>query len=415
MIQLLVIADDFTGALDTGVQLSSWGIGTKVIVRSAFGRISTGQSVQALVVDAETRHLSPERAFEIVESIARRALEMDIRTIYKKTDSALRGNIGAELTAVLSASGERQLSFVPAFPKMNRWTKNGVHFIDHIPVHEGVFGKDPFEPVLCSKVSDIIAQSSDVPVFNVELGCSAPDAYGIAVYDAVTDDDLRQIAGRLLPPRRVRILAGCAGFAAFLPYIIGLQPGRMDELEPCESILIACGSVNPVSAAQCTYAERQGVARIKLRADQILYPDWASTPEADFLARDILERCQREGLVMIDTSCADTRTEEHMAASEVRITIQQNLSSFLKKLYDDGLQSTVFIMGGDSLMGLMSALGVSSIEPVREVEVGVVLSRFTYRRKEFALFSKSGGFGSPTLFIDLMERFCMMKGKEMIC
>ena len=34
MAKLLIIADDFTGALDTGVQLSKKGISTKVLVQS---------------------------------------------------------------------------------------------------------------------------------------------------------------------------------------------------------------------------------------------------------------------------------------------------------------------------------------------------------------------------------------------
>ena len=54
MLRLLMIADDFTGALDTGVQLAAHGIPTQVVVGQA--DLSACSST-VLVVDTETRHL----------------------------------------------------------------------------------------------------------------------------------------------------------------------------------------------------------------------------------------------------------------------------------------------------------------------------------------------------------------------
>ena len=70
----------------------------------------------------------------MIRSIAQRAVAAHIGCVYKKTDSALRGNIGAERSAVLDGSGEKCLSFIPALPGMNRITVGGVHYIDGVPV-----------------------------------------------------------------------------------------------------------------------------------------------------------------------------------------------------------------------------------------------------------------------------------------
>jgi len=113
MLRLLMIADDFTGALDTGVQLAAHGIPTQVVVGQA--DLSACSST-VLVVDTETRHLSAAKAAEAVARLTRSAVENGVGCIYKKTDSALRGNIGAELAALLKASGARNLPFLPAFP-----------------------------------------------------------------------------------------------------------------------------------------------------------------------------------------------------------------------------------------------------------------------------------------------------------
>lgn len=75
MPRLLIIADDFTGALDTGVQFAACGIPTRVVVGTAADMIRCECTV--LVVDTETRHLSAEAAGKIVEVLARRAREAE--------------------------------------------------------------------------------------------------------------------------------------------------------------------------------------------------------------------------------------------------------------------------------------------------------------------------------------------------
>ena len=98
MIHLFVIADDFTGALDTGVQFASYGAATKVVVGTGLQALEADAQTQVLVVDAETRHLPAAQAYDTVYRLVRWAKEKKIGCIYKKTDSALRGNIGAELS-----------------------------------------------------------------------------------------------------------------------------------------------------------------------------------------------------------------------------------------------------------------------------------------------------------------------------
>ena len=169
MFTLLILADDFTGALDTGVQISKTGAKTVVLTdpHADLERFADGTDV--LVIDAETRHISPQQAKECVASIVRRAFALNVPCIYKKTDSALRGNIGAELEAVAEQSPEGQLFFVPAFPQMNRTTEHGQQLIEGMPVAQSVFGQDPFEPVRNSDVAAIIAEQSKLPLSLIHI------------------------------------------------------------------------------------------------------------------------------------------------------------------------------------------------------------------------------------------------------
>ena len=110
MFTLLILADDFTGALDTGVQISKTGARTVVLTDPHADLERFADETEVLVIDAETRHIPPQQAKACVASIARRAFAMKVPCIYKKTDSALRGNIGAELEAVAE---EKLLHMLP--------------------------------------------------------------------------------------------------------------------------------------------------------------------------------------------------------------------------------------------------------------------------------------------------------------
>ncbi len=118
MRKLLVLADDFTGGLDTGAQFAAAGIPTVVTTNPAYCAADHEEDT-VLVVDVETRHLLPEKARQIVEQTIRAAIAHGFTDIYKKTDSALRGNLGAELQGVLDGTGQTRLHLIPAFPE--RW------------------------------------------------------------------------------------------------------------------------------------------------------------------------------------------------------------------------------------------------------------------------------------------------------
>ena len=100
MIKLLVIADDLTGALDTGVKFSSSGsvVFLRADRKESFRDLletAMRPAARVAVIDARTRHLPPEEAYRIVSKIVKAAKEMKIPFLYKKTDSGLRGSFHA--------------------------------------------------------------------------------------------------------------------------------------------------------------------------------------------------------------------------------------------------------------------------------------------------------------------------------
>lgn len=279
MILLLIIADDFTGALDTGVQFAAHGVSTRVIVDPEVDFSAYHDSV--LVIDTETRHLAAGEAFDIVARLTRKAREAGIRYIYKKTDSALRGNIGAELAAVLTASGCKSLPFLPAFPQTGRVTREGVHYVDGVPVTESPFGIDPFEPVVHSVVTELIGEQCQLPAFSfpaLSEASQAPSQEGILVFDASTPSDLLETGKKLAEADMLSIMAGCAGFGAVLPELLDIAPDRLAALPKLDPrLLVVCGSVNSITLAQLDRAEKAGFSRLRLSPEQKLEPGYWQT------------------------------------------------------------------------------------------------------------------------------------------
>ena len=140
MVKLLLIADDFTGALDTGIQFAKYGAATRMLTSSEIDEdLWQNKITEVLVVDTETRHLNAREAYEKIYRLVREAILAGVPHIYKKTDSGLRGNIGWELQAVIDASGEKFLPFIPALPAMNRVTIKGIHYMEGVPIQQREF------------------------------------------------------------------------------------------------------------------------------------------------------------------------------------------------------------------------------------------------------------------------------------
>jgi uncharacterized protein YgbK (DUF1537 family) len=91
----LIIADDFTGSNDTGVQLRRRGIPVKVVFSD---KLITGED--SCVLDTESRALKAQEAFEKVSQDVASIPFNRFSHVMKKVDSTLRGSIGAEIKAI---------------------------------------------------------------------------------------------------------------------------------------------------------------------------------------------------------------------------------------------------------------------------------------------------------------------------
>ena len=433
MISLLIVADDFTGALDTGVQFAKSGIRTTVTL--SLSPDFAQADAQVLVVDAESRHLPPEEAFGRVRAVTEEAKKAGVSFFYKKTDSVLRGNIGAELEAMLAGAGERNMAFVPAYPKAGRTTEAGVQLLDGTPVADSVFGRDPFEPVKHSALAEIIGAQSSVQVVNVsDVGAglkavnepdagaglkavSEPDADAalkadaeivggerIFVYDAASDTDLARIS--LAPEMKTfHVFAGCAGFAEYMPVILSMEKTSGEARLRADSLLSFSGSLSPVTFAQIRRAEKAGFRRVTLTEEQRMEEDYVDSPAFAGFSERIRAMLSSSRGVILEAESSEKSQEETLSADAdneaVRARVAGNLGRLIAGMLLAHPAGAYVIVGGDTLHAVIRALHAESILPLAEITPGVVLSEVRRGSETWLVASKAGGLGGEDVFDEI--------------
>ncbi len=407
---LVVIADDLTGALDTGIQFSNAGAKTITITKASSQLLShyLKCNYEVISVDASTRHKSAEEASRIVSDIVNECMAFGVKYLYKKTDSVLRGNIATELIAFMNASKTKLLPYVPAFPDLGRTLRNGTLYIDGKLLLDTELGRDPFDKVSSNKISDLFVDSGVTVEDSLPAGCLPEKGERIVIYDAESNDELDEIASSLIE-ENYTAFAGCAGFADALSKAFGFIPENNSDFTIKLPMLIVCGSVNEISKRQLSYEEKHGTGRIRLNEKSLSDNLYFDSQEGSKIIDNIVDGLYSKGLFIVDTT-ADSDTP--LAKSEISgEKVSASLGELATRLVGKVPGLNLFIIGGDTLLSFIVKSECFEIEPVAEIEKGIVLSVVHDGKHEINIISKSGGFGGE----DLLSRIlCKYKKQEVI-
>jgi uncharacterized protein YgbK (DUF1537 family) len=184
-----VIADDLTGAAELGGVGLRHGLHADILLS---GPILDGADLVCL--DTDSRSSPPPTAERQAASAARQLRAARARWIYKKVDSVLRGNVVAEVAAIMNELGLPRALLLPANPSLGRVIREGRYYVNGRPIHETDFARDPEYPRTSSEVRELLlGASKQVPVCVRRVGDSLP-ALGIVLGEVGTPDDVRQWA-----------------------------------------------------------------------------------------------------------------------------------------------------------------------------------------------------------------------------
>lgn len=223
---MIVIADDITGA----AEMAGIAFARGAEVRLTCGCPVCGCNIAThpiTVIATDTRSMSETEAVAETLRIAS-AISHQTSPIFKKTDSALRGHVVAELTALMKASGYQRAVFVPANPSKGRIIREGTYYINGKPIHETDFSFDPEFPAKTSVLRERF-----------------PDAEGkgILMPDAESEEDIHNIIAHYNDGQT--LFAGAADLFSALLNSQGDNPldsTIISKASKSSETLILCGS-----------------------------------------------------------------------------------------------------------------------------------------------------------------------------
>ena len=324
---MIVIADDITGAAE--------------IAGIAF---SKGQEVRLLCSSPINCDGVAVNGTTVIATDTRFGEGDGERLLFKKTDSALRGHVVAELTALMESTGYQRAVYLPANPTKGRVIKNGLYYINKVPIHETAFSYDPEFPAKTSVLKERFPDA---------------EANGIIMPDAESMDDIRTIIGLYNDGKT--LFAGAADlFSALLEMTPNDTPHpssiihHPSSITPHPSSIILCGSTQSKPL------------------------DW-DIPIAP-MPRDIYDG--NEDISLWDTSAYKekhslilTMPYTHRTGKAAAVHLRTMMARKTKELITYHRPDHLIIEGGATAWATLQTLGWSQFQIVNQIAPGVVQMR----------------------------------------
>src|SRR5262245_15505428 len=221
---IIVLADDLSGAAElAGIAF------THGLLAEVQRQFEPDSNANVVAIDTDSRHLEPAAAAERITAITTKILATNPAWIYKKVDSVLRGNVRAEIEAIVRVTGQPRALLIPANPSRGRIILGGRYLVDGIPLDQTAFAHDPQHPRLSSDVLTL-------------LGPGCTESLTIRIPDIESNPRLDQLAAQC---DQITLTAGAADFFAALlsarcASAQSSAPNATVELRP--PVLLVCGS-----------------------------------------------------------------------------------------------------------------------------------------------------------------------------
>jgi len=429
MTRLAIIADDLSSATDCGAQVVRSGLSV-VVPLGGYSLPAKAHIADVISVDTDSRSLSPDRAYAKVKAASQQLAAEGWTHFYKSVDSTLRGNLGAEIEAVLDTVKPDFAVIAPAFPKYGRTTVDGIQYLHGRPLHESEFGSDPTAPVKDADIARRLAEGSTRKAGRLTLdqvragslqikgavrGLLA-EGVELVIVDIVEQEDLKQLCLGLSHHDSSVVWVGSTGLAEFIPIAFGVastsQTANQDHPIDSRPALALVGSASETTRQQLDYAgANNGLSVICLDPGQTIQGGPAATAELERASSSLRAAIDlgHDAALVVNASRDEIAATQQLGAklnlfpAQVAQRIVDGLAQTAIGLVREGQISGIVATGGDTANALCSALGAQALEILGEVEAGIPIMRLL-GEQSLPLVTKAGGFGSPAAISDALVK-----------
>lgn len=416
MIRYAIIADDLSGSSDTAVTLSNFGY-KSIVLNYPEGLQYELNKYDAVSISTNSREIEQQDAKDIVKKVCSYLKQLGDTVIYKKIDSTWRGNIGAEIEAIMEEFALQNMIICSAYPQTGRIIKNGYLYVNDVPLNETAIAKDPCFPINDSYLPNILRQQTDIPVELITHEIVAQGADSLTEYlkkivlkgkaiilvDAINEKDLETIVSvnkKMLPPL---FFCGSAGLSQALFKVAGQQ--NQANIPP---VLLVVGSVNPQNRAIVDYLGANNIA-----SEVFLNPVYLLEEDVDDESLNKIAKVLDEGQNLVITTCRNAEDREKVKESckvkglkggEGAYIIAQRLQKLAPLILNDYVLSGLIVTGGTTALHILRGLRSAGIELEEEVDTGVPYGKILGGPYEnMSIITKAGGFGSEEVFAQAIQ------------
>lgn len=408
-----IIADDLSGAADTGVQFSRRGAQVLVCLDSDDAVPPKRGEWDVVVANTYSRNVPSDEARRRVARTYRWLDFAGWPVRYKKIDSTLRGNLAAELEEMLALGVER-IVLAPAFPLNGRTVEDGVLRVNGVPVNETEFARDPLSPVKTGRLRDYFGEAFEpveslpLDVLHREAGATQDrmrqawkNGCRLLLVDAATQEDLGVLAQVLTSPWGHALVAGSAGAARELAQ--RLSPGGYPPAPPptvrTGPVLVMCGTQQDVTQRQVAVLRQRGGCHVLQINPARVKDPWDAAAEARIVAEieSAALQAARGGLRSLVVAIAPGGPAADPAAYQRRSArLNALLGATAKRLHKRIDSPGIVLTGGDTAMAVLTILGAQMLQMGGELQPGIPLAWAVEGPvRGLRLVIKAGGFGTP--------------------
>ena len=423
---IYVIADDLTGANDTGVQFTKKGYNAIVSVLDEQSTIIIPDNLDVFVMDTETRELESKTARKRLKSILEKININKKDVVYKKVDSTLRGNMGDEIEEIMIILNRDICIFSPSYPSQQRITVKGYLIVDQKPLGLSEYSSNNLEQGENSFIPFLLKKQTDFPVGQIDLKDVAKGqktilskinelsqkGNKIIVIDSTNEEHLKDIFASSLKLDRSVLFSGSAGLANHFPNINNKNEDLKIKIENNKGpVIVVAGSRNSIMEDQVNYLKnRLNFAELKIDLEQV------------FSNKDrILDNYAAEGIkaikgnhdLVIHTNA--TYNEEKLINKklmlkydigfrELEVEIKTFLGEITSKIVENSGVRNLILTGGDVALGVCEELNIYNMNILDELLPGIPLTIAHYKSYNLNIVTKAGGFGKEDALYHLINK-----------
>lgn len=428
MTRAFVIADDLTGAADTGLAFWMTGLSVTVLPDAQTGYAASTGDADVLALSTETRNTVDEAsARATLRRVAERHLPLPLKPstlVYKKIDSTLRGWVGAEVGALLDAMPGYVAWVVPAYPRQGRRVRGGVCTVQGVPLHETEFARDVKEmdghsylpAILERQVGERVA-FVDAEAIRVGEEFASPASIAqsaaaamraaesrVVLFDAESNAAIDAVAEAGWKSGGAILWVGSAGLAKLL--VAEMTRDDADEWEESRSRVPASDTpvVFVVGSQSIVAREQMAALTAAVTVRELVFaPNGEALPGGEEAAGNEQDMSAPLLLRLTPTVGPEDMLHAH------RIAVADEFGRAAAETIQRVGSERILLTGGDTAAATLRHLGVVSLEMIAEVDDGIPFLRLRGGTADGAfVVTKAGGFGSPD---SLLLAFALLSGE----